>query len=79
MEVKNTSNFYMTSYLIYSLAKQRQYSGLFRALDEEPGRELKVYDRYPQLQFMNFKKDYCRVNDAFIGHIIKLIRGDLER
>lgn len=79
MAVKKTSKFYMTSYLVYSLAERRQYNALFRALDEEPGRELKVYDKYPQLQFRNFKKDYCRDNDTFIGHIIKMVRGEFER
>lgn len=77
--VKKTSRFYMTSYLVYSLAEQVQYRGLFRAPDEEPGRELKVYDKYPQLQFRNFKRDYCKVNDAFIGHIIILLGGEFER
>lgn len=67
MVVKNTSKFYMTSHLVYSLAKRRKYRGLFKAPNEEPSRELKVYDKYPQLQYRNFKKDNCRVNDTFIG------------
>lgn len=52
---------------------------MFRASDEEPSRELKFFDKYPQLQFRNFKKEYCRINDTLIGHIIRLIVGDLER
>lgn len=79
MAMEKTSKFYMTSYLVYSFAKQRQYGGLFRAPNEEQGRELKVYDRYPQLQYRNYKKHYYRFNDTFRGHIIKLIRGDFER
>lgn len=76
MNVEKTSRFYMTSYLVYSLAEWRKYSGLFVALDEEPGRALKVYDKYLQLQFRNLKKEYCKVKDAFIGHIIRLLRGE---
>lgn len=56
-----------------------QYKGLFRALDEEPGRELKVYYKYPQLQFKKFKRDYCKVNDTLIVHIVRFLRGDLKR
>lgn len=36
MNVKKSSKFYMTSYLVYSLAEQRQYNRLFVAPDEEP-------------------------------------------
>lgn len=79
MNVKKTSKFYMKSYLVYSLAKWRQSSGLFVAPDEQLGRSLKVYDRYPQPQFRNFKKEYCRVNDAFIGHTIRSLGGNFER
>lgn len=69
----------MTSYLVYSLADQRQYNGLFVAPDQGQKQGLKSYDKYPQLQYCNFKKEYCRVNDAFIGHIIRLITRDFER
>lgn len=68
----------MNSYLVYLLADWMQYIGLFRVPNEALGRELEVYDRYPQLQYKNFK-DYYRVNDAFIGHLIRLLRGDFER
>lgn len=77
--VKNTSQLYMTSYLVYFLSNYAQYRGLFVAPNPAPGRELKFYDRYPQLQFRNFKKDYCRVNDTFIGHIIRMLGGDFQR
>lgn len=69
----------MTSYFVYSLEDQRQYSGLFVAPDQGQKQGLKAYDKYPQLQYRNFKKEYYRVNDAFIGHIIRLIAGDFER
>lgn len=45
MAMKKTSKFYRKSYLVYSLLKWRQYKGLFRALDEELGRELKFYGK----------------------------------
>lgn len=77
--IKRTLQFYMTSYLVYLLANQMQYIGLFLSPSQTPKRELKVYDKYPQLQYKNFKKDYYRVNEAFFGHIIILIGGDFER
>lgn len=77
MNVKKSSKFY-NPYLVYSLAEKRQYNRLFGVPDEEHGRRLKAYDKYPQLQFRNFK-EYFRVNDAFIGHIIRLLGGDFER
>lgn len=76
--MKKSFKFYMTSYLVYSWVDQRQYNGLFVAPDEEQGQKLKVYDRYPQLHIQNFK-EYYRVNDAFVGHIIKVIAGDFKR
>ena len=42
-------------------------------------RGLKPFDRYPQLQYRYFKKEYRRINDAFIGHIIRLIARNFER
>lgn len=77
--VKNTLRFYMTSYLVYFLVDRTQYRCLFRAPDKALGRELKFYDKYPQLQFRNLKRDYCIVNDAFIGHMIRLLGVDFER
>lgn len=47
MAIKKTSRFYMNCYQVYSLAKRRKYHGLFRELDVESTRPLKVYDRYP--------------------------------
>lgn len=79
MNVRKSSKFYMISYLVYSLVEQRQYNGLFVAPNEESGWRLKAYDRYPQLQFRNFKKEYCKVNDVFTSHIIQLLGGDFER
>lgn len=37
LNVKKRSKFYMTSYLVYSLADQRKYNGLFVAPDQEQG------------------------------------------
>lgn len=34
VNIKKSSKFYMTSYLVYSLADQRQYNGLFVAPDQ---------------------------------------------
>lgn len=80
MVVKKSSKFYMTSYLVYLLANKFSYKRLFNAgtLGTKRG-ELKVYDYYPQLQYRNFKREYQRVNDAFIAHIIRLLGGDFER
>lgn len=76
--VKKTSQFYITSYPVYLLVDCAQYKGLFLAPNPALGRELNVYDRYPKLQFLNFK-DYCRVNDALIHHIIRMLGGEFER
>lgn len=80
MEVKKTSLSFMTSYLVYLLAEKFPYKGLFcvKDLGTKQG-QLKLYDCYPQLQYRNFEREYKRVNDAFIGHIIKLLGGDFER
>lgn len=78
LAVKKTSQFYMTSYLVYLLVDPFPYKGLFVAQSPTPGRELKLYDRHMQLQYQNFK-DYYPVNDVFIRHIIKLLVGDFER
>lgn len=77
--VKKTSQFYMNSYLVYLLTDPIPYRCLFFVQSLTPRRELKVYDRKPQIQYHNFKKYYCRVNDAFIRHIIRLLRVDFER
>lgn len=71
MAVKKTSQFYMTSYLVYLLAAKFPYKGLdcVGILGTKKG-QLKLYDYYPQLQYKNFKKYYKRVNYAFIEHII---------
>jgi hypothetical protein len=41
--------------------------------------QLKAYDCYPELQYRNFKRSCRRVNYAFIGHIIIILKGDFER
>lgn len=49
VNMKKSSKFYMTSYLVYSLADQRQYSGLYVAPDQGQKRGLKPFDKYLQL------------------------------
>lgn len=80
MAMKKMSKLYITSYLVYLLAEPFPYNGLFIVNNLEPRKgELKVYDHYPQLQYINFKRGYHRVNDTFIGNIIKLLGGYYER
>lgn len=61
----HTRTFYMSSYVIYSIARNYEYPGLmYRGIvGRRPG-QIKVYDCYSQLKHLP-KQHYKRVNDAF--------------
>lgn len=73
-----TRKFYMSSYVIYSIARNYEYLGLIYTgvVGRRPG-QIKVYDCYPQLNHPP-KQHYRNVNDASTMHIMRKLQGGLQ-
>lgn len=77
--LEENMTFYMSSYLVYSLARTYRYRGLTcRGEVGNKENQFAVYDCYPQLHLegtLHFK----RVNDAFMMHITRMLQGGLHQ
>lgn len=74
-----TKTFYMSSYVIYSLARSYEYAGLVhRGVVGRGLGEIRACDSYSQLHHPA-KQHYSRVNDAFTMHITRILRGIHQR
>lgn len=70
-----TKSFYMSSYVIYSLARCYEYAGLsHRGIVGRGPREIRVCDSYAQLHHPP-KKHLKIFNDAFTMHITRTLQG----
>lgn len=74
-----TRTFYMSSYLIYSLAKAHEYIGLIYIGPVGMGaRELRACDSYTQLHYTGIAH-YKRVNNAFMMHITRTLQDGIHQ
>ena len=73
MNLELTRKFYMSSYVIYTLARRKNYDGLRCKGPIGSGTQhLKVRECYPQLHLYS-KDDYMRVNDVFAMRIVRTL------
>ena len=74
MNLEHTRKFYMSSYVIYMLARRKNYDGLRCKGPIGSGTQhLKVHECYPQLHLYS-KDDYMRVNDVFTMCIVRTLQ-----
>ena len=74
MNLEHTRKFYMSSYVIYMLARRKNYDGLRCKGPIGIGTQhLKVHEWYPQLHLYS-KHDYMRVNDVFSTCIVRTLQ-----
>lgn len=77
--LERTRTFYMSSYVIYMLAKNIRYKGLICKGEVGNKRDqLKVYDWYPHLQ-LHEKEHHRRVNDGFLMYLTRLLQGGTHK
>ncbi|KAH9306929.1 hypothetical protein KI387_011333, partial [Taxus chinensis] len=74
--VQQTKKFYMTSYLMYTLAASRQWFG-FSYIDAH--KDDPVYAYCPQFTLETSNRNFRRVNDAFTMYVVRLLEGDTAR
>lgn len=70
--------FFMTSYVIWVVARVGKFSGLKTEgkLGEEPGQK-RVWEYYTQLPISQAKLHFKRLNDEFIYVVIIKLTGDV--
>lgn len=74
-----TKTFYMSSYIIYSLARAHEYVGLiYRGPVGTRAGELRACESYTQLHYPS-KTNYKRVNDAFTMHITRTLQCGIHQ
>lgn len=74
--VEQTKTFYMSSYVVYILARYGKYKGLNCRAPVGPAEgQMLAYDAYPKLHLSNSVAHYRRVNDAFTMHIVRTLQG----
>lgn len=78
--LEKTRSFYMSSCIIYLLARNYKYIGLIcKDIMGNDENKFKAYDCYPQLQLYE-KSHFKRVNDAFLMYITRMLqRGTHQR
>lgn len=73
--LESTKNFYMSSYVVYLLARSYKYFGLiYKGMVGNGEGEFRSYDCYPQLQ-LSEKSHFKRVNDTFLMYITRILQG----
>lgn len=74
-----TKTFYISSYLIYSLARAHEYAGLmYRGPVGMGAGEIRACESYTQLHYPG-KAHYKRVNDAFTMHLTRMLQGGIHQ
>ena len=71
------NSFYMSSFLIYTLASLQLWMGLPR-IENFPD-NVKSYELYPCLQLQNSYAEYIQVNDVFTMRTCRELQGLLEQ
>lgn len=75
----HTNTFYMSSYIIYFLARNYEHVGLvYRSVVGRGTGEIRACESYTQLHHLT-KKHYRRVNDAFTMHITRTLQGGIHQ
>jgi len=79
-KVRETRRFYMTSYLVYVMARRAIYPSLTRVGTTRIALgQVKMYVLYPQLDLKESIKHYKRVNNAFLFYFIRTMEEDLNK
>lgn len=78
LKVVETKTLYMSSYVIYCVARMGQFSGLIPIVSmDDVLDQKKVWEYYDQLELKASDNHFKRVNDAFLYVITNQLIGDV--